>query len=115
MRFKVGDNVRIACPGSDLNGRVGRIYNIQLWPTWSARAIRLGARRWHRSYQLDVVGIGRFADNGNPLGFPAFLLRPATDPRAQQFIEDMRRFASVMQSRVFALSPSQLNRVRGGQ
>jgi hypothetical protein len=95
---------------------VGTVYAIDRFkPNWSREARAAGARWYHAAYLLQIDGIGRFAGIFGIFGFPHFYLRPAVDPRAEQFIADMKRFASAMKSRVYPIASDQLNRVRGGQ
>jgi len=109
-RFRVGDRVRIV-GSTNLHGKTATVYEVRRWrPKWNEHALRHGIKRWETAYLVDVDGIGR-GEPGSLYGFPAFMLRPAVDPRAAKFIADMERFASLSGLRV--LSRSDLDNVRG--
>ena len=91
-RFKVGDRVRIRCQASRYNGMTGTIWNIDP-----------GSRNWadcadacdgDTANCVDVDGYGRNHWNGRDLiAFTDYQLAPLTDPGADEFIQNMERFA----------------------
>jgi hypothetical protein len=45
---------------------------------------------------------------------PSFGLAPLTDPRAEEFIGDMNRFASIAKQTVRVLTPDEMAKIMGG-
>lgn len=83
--FKVGQRVRIKCAMSKLNGREGRII--------ASRTImfRVQDNRAGKCWHVTVDDHGPTGENGFPLTYFNDELLPLTDPKADEFIEGIKK------------------------
>lgn len=107
MKFGIGDRVRIVAPGN-LHGKTGTIYEIDTprrwrWPWqdagmgWSQDALAHGVHAHETAYLIDVDGLGRYCRpmsmSFDRIGIPAYWLRRLEDPKADEFIERIKKLA----------------------
>jgi hypothetical protein len=103
MDFRIGDRVRILSPGN-LHGSTGTVWDIKRPATWWERlmgaepwrwqdhAIAMGVHPKETAYLVDVDGLGRYGISPGPFGFPSYWLAPLTDPKADAFIESVKKW-----------------------
>lgn len=100
--FKVGQRVRVVAPISDVCGAEGVI--VRAWPTPAAG--RYDDRRAGASWNVHI--------HGNPCGQLRFFddeLAPLTDPKADQFIESLKKLAN----EPLVLTPEETLQIAGGR
>lgn len=107
--FSIGQRVRIIGPAdgsSSLVGREATIYDIhrppgfverlfgERGPRWSDEALAHSVHPKETAYLLNVDGHGRYASMFWPfgvIGFPAYWLAPLDDPKADAFVEAIKK------------------------
>lgn len=74
--MKIGDRVRIDCPGGTLHGKEATIWKINPYPNWGPGAIKFGVSENEPAYQLNIDGLGTQWPNGAYFSAPKRMLKP---------------------------------------
>lgn len=89
--FKVGQRVRVIEPRSIHYGKEGSVMGFSTGPFFSN--INGGAFMHGPFYRVRIDGYGELTRNGRRLCFPPHSLAPLTDPKADAFIESLKKLA----------------------
>lgn len=91
--FKVGDRVRIVnsrCGKSIWIGKEGAIWKIEPGG-WCRMMIARGMPPDAMAYSVCIDGVGELSPKGFEIAFEAHNLAPLSDPKADEFVERIRK------------------------